>query len=174
MVCEWPNVINVNDGEFTIKWTQKMFPVLCQKMLRFFMRLHKLTSLVLEVRKVREVQLLFSVLYYVVNHHKPSLTVFKLTLYKYAHHLLRINMELSKDDCTEFWDAILTTITLRSLSIEALDCTNFERHHYRHLSNINRLNLLGLTLRLPPKMPFYPRLTSLSALRLFVNEYSFP
>lgn len=83
MVCEWPNVTNVNDGEFNIKWGQKLFPILCQKMLKFFMRLQKLTSLALEVRKVREVQLLFSILYYILNHHKPSITVFKLTLFKY-------------------------------------------------------------------------------------------
>jgi hypothetical protein len=82
MVCEWPNLVNVNEGEFAVKWGHKMFPVVCQKMLKFFMRLQKLTTLAIEVRKVREVQLLFSILYYVVNHHKPSLTVFKLSLSK--------------------------------------------------------------------------------------------
>jgi hypothetical protein len=51
-------------------------------MLRFFMRIQKVSSLVLEVRKVKEVQLLFSILYYIINHHKLTLEVFKLKLIK--------------------------------------------------------------------------------------------
>lgn len=55
-------------------------------MLRFFMRVQKLSSLIIEVRKIKEVQLLFSILYYVVNHHKLTLEVFKLRLVKYGDY----------------------------------------------------------------------------------------
>ena len=56
------------------------------------MKIQKLTTLVLEVVKIKEVQLLFSVLYYIVNHHKPSLHTFKLSLAKYFSLTLRINL----------------------------------------------------------------------------------
>ncbi len=61
-------------------------------MLKFFMKIQKLTTLILEVVKVKEAQLLFSVLYYIVNHHKPSLHTFKLSLIKYLSLTLRINL----------------------------------------------------------------------------------
>jgi hypothetical protein len=44
------------------------------------MHIQKVSTLVLEVRKVKEIQLLFSILYYIINHHKLTLEVFKLKL----------------------------------------------------------------------------------------------
>lgn len=82
MMCNWPNLVSVNEGDFNMVWHKKNFSAFGQKMLRFFMRLQKVVSFVVEVRKVKEVQLLFSILYYIVNHHKPTLTVFKITLRK--------------------------------------------------------------------------------------------
>lgn len=164
MLHNWPNLVSVNEGDFNMVWDKKSFSTFGQKMLKFFMHLQKVVSFVVEVRKVKEVQLLFSILYYIVNHHKPTLNVFKISLKK-------INMELSNEECTEFWEALLTTITLKTLSIETEDCTNFDKNHYKFMVNINRLNLSSLTMRLPAKMPVYPRIATLGSLRLFVSGY---
>lgn len=80
LLCEWPRLTEVNNGEFYLRWQPPNFPRECQRMLRFFMRVQKLTSLVVEVHRIKEVQLLFSVLYYVINHHKLTLETFKLKL----------------------------------------------------------------------------------------------
>ena len=82
ILCEWSNLTEVNNGEFSLRWQPPNFPRDCQRMLRFFMRIQKLTSLAIEVKKIKEVQLLFSVLYYIVNHHKLTLEVFKLKLFR--------------------------------------------------------------------------------------------
>lgn len=54
------------------------------------------------------------------------------------------------------------------------NCENFEKHHYSHMANINKLQLTSLLLRLPKRMPVYPRIGQLAILKLFLSGYLLP
>ena len=51
-----------------------------QKYLKFFMKVHNLRELTVHVLRVDDVPFMFSILYYVVNHHKLTLQKFHLHL----------------------------------------------------------------------------------------------
>lgn len=72
----WEKVEEVNDGEFHISFDKKNFTVKAQKYLKFFMKIHNLKSLSVDAKRVGDVPFMFSILHYVINHHKLTLQTF--------------------------------------------------------------------------------------------------
>lgn len=73
-----------------------------------------------------------------------------------------------KDEITEFWEALLTTITLKnfSFSFERYHLSLFsdkqlESLHFEKIKSLNYLNLHKLKLSLPQQPKFYPKIQGL-------------
>lgn len=72
----WENLQEINSGEFEINFNKKNFADKAQKYLKFLMKIHNIKKLVVNAIKVTEVPFMFSILHFIINHHKLTLETF--------------------------------------------------------------------------------------------------